>query len=221
MNYRFTNSTGGISTGAFLSLNLAQHVGDKPELVAHNRTILEREIGLPTQYMNQVHGDQVLQIQHLLENEPTADGLLTTSTEIALAVMVADCIPLLLSNKSSVAAVHVGRRGLVNNIALVAISKMRAIDSSSITAVIGPAICGKCYEVSEDIYTEVVDQFPLAQARTQSGALSLDLTKALKSLLIDQGVTVIEENLCTVEESSLYSYRRDGVTGRQVGVVWL
>lgn len=221
MNYRFTNSTGGISTGAFLSLNLAQHVGDKPELVAHNRTILEREIGLPTQYMNQVHGDQVLQIQHLLEEEPTADGLLTTSTEIALAVMVADCIPLLLSNKSSVAAVHVGRRGLVNNIALVAISKMRAIDSSSITAVIGPAICGKCYEVSEDIYTEVVDQFPLAQARTQSGALSLDLTKALKSLLIDQGVTVIEENLCTVEESSLYSYRRDGVTGRQVGVVWL
>lgn len=221
MNYRFTNSTGGISTGAFLSLNLAQHVGDKPELVAHNRTILEREIGLPTQYMNQVHGDQVLQIQHLLEDEPTADGLLTTSTEIALAVMVADCIPLLLSNKSSVAAVHVGRRGLVNNIALVAISKMRAIDSSSITAVIGPAICGKCYEVSEDIYTEVVDQFPLAQARTQSGALSLDLTKALKSLLIDQGVTVIEENLCTVEESSLYSYRRDGVTGRQVGVVWL
>ncbi|MEY2814879.1 MAG: hypothetical protein RIS05_627 [Actinomycetota bacterium] len=221
MNYRFTNSTGGISTGAFLSLNLAQHVGDKPELVAHNRTILEREIGLPTQYMNQVHGDQVLQIQQLLEDEPTADGLLTTNTEIALAVMVADCIPLLLSNKSSVAAVHVGRRGLVNNIALVAISKMRAIDSSSITAVIGPAICGKCYEVSEDIYTEVVDQFPLAQARTQSGALSLDLTKALKSLLIDQGVTVIEENLCTVEESSLYSYRRDGVTGRQVGVVWL
>lgn len=221
MNYRFTNSTGGISTGAFLSLNLAQHVGDKPELVAHNRTILEREIGLPTQYMNQVHGDQVLQIQQLLENEPTADGLLTTNTEIALAVMVADCIPLLLSNKSSVAAVHVGRRGLINNIALVAISKMRAIDSSSITAVIGPAICGKCYEVSEDIYTEVVDQFPLARARTQSGALSLDLTKALKSLLMDQGVTVIEENLCTVEESSLYSYRRDGVTGRQVGVVWL
>jgi YfiH family protein len=221
VNYRFTNSTGGISTGAFLSLNLAQHVGDKPELVAHNRTILEREIGLPTQYMNQVHGDQVLQIQQLLENEPTADGLLTTNTEIALAVMVADCIPLLLSNKSSVAAVHVGRRGLINNIALVAISKMRAIDSSSITAVIGPAICGKCYEVSEDIYTEVVDQFPLARARTQSGALSLDLTKALKSLLMDQGVTVIEENLCTVEESSLYSYRRDGVTGRQVGVVWL
>jgi YfiH family protein len=221
VNYRFTNSTGGISTGAFLSLNLAQHVGDKPELVAHNRTILEREIGLPTQYMNQVHGDQVLQIQQLLEDEPTADGLLTTNTEIALAVMVADCIPLLLSNKSSVAAVHVGRRGLVNNIALVAISKMRAIDSSSITAVIGPAICGKCYEVSEDIYTEVVDQFPLAQARTQSGALSLDLTKALKSLLMDQGVKVIEENLCTVEESSLYSYRRDGVTGRQVGVVWL
>lgn len=221
MKYRFTKSTGGLSTGAFLSLNLAQHVGDNPEDVRKNRATLEREIGHPIQFMNQVHGDQIAEIRQLLDVEPTADGLITSTTEIALAVMVADCIPLLLGNKSSVAAVHVGRRGLVNNIALVALSKMRAIDSSPITAVIGPTICGNCYEVSEEIYTEVVDQFPLAQARTQSGTLALDLTKALKSLLINQGVKVIDESLCTVEESSLYSYRRDGVTGRQAGVVWL
>lgn len=221
MKYRFTESTGGLSTGAFLSFNVAQHVGDNPEVVTKNRALLEQEIGLPIQYMNQVHGDQIAAIRQLLKDEPTADGLLTTNTEFALAVMVADCIPLLLGNESSVAAVHVGRRGLLNNIALAAINQMRAIDQSPITAVIGPTICGTCYEVSEEVYSEVVDRFPLAQARTKSNTFSLDLTKALKSLLISHGVEVKDESRCTVEESSLYSYRRDGITGRQAGVVWL
>ena len=221
MNYSFTDRTGGLSTGAFLSRNLATHVGDDQATVLSNRAELETLLGVPLQFMNQVHGDAVARVGVEIIAEPTADALVTQSPGIGLAVMVADCIPLLLASSETVAAVHVGRRGLMNEVALAAINEMRSRDNSEITAVVGPSICGECYEVSQDIYDEVSKRFPLAASKTRDGGFSLDLSRALIDQLRGLGVRAVDEGRCTVEESNLYSYRRDGVTGRQVGVVWL
>lgn len=221
MNYSFTDRTGGLSTGAFLSRNLATHVGDDQETVLSNRAALETLLGLPIQYMNQVHGNVVATVGVEIIAEPTADALVTQSVGIGMAVMVADCIPLLLASSQTVAAVHVGRKGLMNEVALAAIHEMRSHDISEITAVVGPSICGECYEVSQDIFDDVSKTFPLAASKTRDGGFALDLSRALIDQLQSLGVRVVDEGRCTVEESNLYSYRRDGVTGRQVGVVWL
>lgn len=221
MNFRFTESTGGNSTGVFLSRNLALHVGDEPEIVGSNRRSLSDEIGLPVQFMEQVHGDHVEVLDDFIQTSPTADALVTSNPKMALAVMVADCIPLLLANQGSAAAVHVGRKGLLNGVWHKAVAKMRELDSSPISAIIGPSICGRCYEVSPEIFAEVTQLFPRAAAETLQGTPSLDLVAALTFELEKIDIDVRSVTRCTVEDSSLYSYRRDGVTGRQVGVIWL
>jgi YfiH family protein len=171
--------------------------------------------------MNQVHGNTVALIDEHTQTPPTADALVTTNPHIALAVMVADCIPLLLENQGSIAAVHVGRKGLLNGVSHSALAAMRDIDSSPITAVIGPSICGTCYEVSEDVFEEVISVFPYSKSQTRHGGFALDLSAALTYELESDGVRVLDRSMCTVEDRSLYSYRRDGVTGRQVGLIWL
>ena len=221
MNYSFSDRTGGLSTGAFLSRNVATHVGDDHATVLANRARLESDLALPIQFMDQVHGKAVATIERQIISPPTADALLTQSAGIGLAVMVADCIPLLLASTQAVAAVHVGRKGLMNKVALEAIQEMRSHGASDITAVIGPSICGNCYEVSQDVHDDVVKSFPLAASKTREGGFALDLSRALIDQLQHLGVKVIDEGRCTVEDKNLYSYRRDGVTGRQVGVVWL
>jgi YfiH family protein len=220
MGYRFTNRTGGVSTGAFSSLNLALHVGDEPALVLENRRVLGQEIG-EHQYMEQVHGNRVVIVEAVSDEPPTADALVTGIPGVALAVMVADCIPLLLTSKVAVAAVHVGRKGLMNSVALGAIAAMREIGATQISAVIGPSICGRCYEVSKEIFDEVTAVHPAAAATTLSGTPSLDLPAALERVLLAQGVSISFDRGCTVEDPALFSYRRDGVTGRQAGIVWL
>jgi YfiH family protein len=221
VNFRFTDSTGGKSTGAFLSRNLGLHVGDQPDSVELNRLALSEEIGRPIQFMNQVHGNAVEHIDDYSQSSPTADALVTRNPQLALAVMVADCIPLLLANETSIAAVHVGRKGLLNGVSRNALLAMRKIDPSPITAIIGPSICGKCYEVSQDIFEEVTAVFPQAQSQTPSGGFALDLAAALTHDLEADGVSVIDRSQCTVEDKFLYSYRRDGATGRQAALIWL
>lgn len=220
MTTRFTKRTGGVSQGAFASLNLGTHVGDRLEDVLENRRLVASKVG-PTQYMNQVHGDRIALIEEVTDEVPTADALVTGIPGIALAVMVADCIPLLLSSKESVAAVHVGRRGLVNEITRKTLSLMRDMGATQITAIIGPAICGSCYEVSEDVFNEVTSLHPFARSQTPQGTFALDLPAALRSVLSDEGVAIVNKFECTFESDEYFSYRRDGVTGRQVGIISL
>ena len=220
MKYRFTNRTGGASSGAFASLNLGTHVFDDLPTVLANRALLAAEVG-PIQYMTQVHGNRVVVIEEVTDEDPTADALVTGIPGISLAVQVADCIPLLLHSGESVAAVHVGRKGLVNGVALAALETMRDMGSSEITAIIGPSICGNCYEVSQEIYDEVTALHPAAASRTAQGTPALDLPAALRVLLESQSIALIDESRCTCEIDDLYSYRRDGVTGRQAGIISL
>jgi YfiH family protein len=220
MKYRFTNRTGGASTGAFASLNFGLHVGDDESAVLQNRRLLQDEFG-PVQFMNQVHGNRVAIIESVTDEYPTADALVTGIPGIALAVQVADCIPLLLHSMHSVAAVHVGRKGLVNAVTTKTLEIMRSMGATEITAIIGPSICGPCYEVSQEIYDEVVALHPAAAAKTVSDTSALDLPAALRVLLKDEGIAIVDEFRCTVEDLDLFSYRRDGVTGRQVGIISL
>ena len=220
MNYRFTNRTGGASTGAFASANLGFHVGDDPDHVTANRARLSKEFG-PVAFMTQVHGDRVAVVEDVSDLDPTADALVTGIPGITLAVQVADCIPLLLISSQSVAAVHVGRKGLVNGVTLRALEVMRDMGARDIRAVVGPAICGVCYEVSEEIFAEVTVLHPAAASRSARGNHALDLPAALVKVLQGQKIAVEIVRGCTVESSELFSYRRDGVTGRQAGLVWL
>lgn len=220
MLYLFTNRTGGESSGAFASLNLGDHVGDDPVHVAKNRARVEKDF-LPLQFMSQEHGSEIFTVSEVSDKAPIADALFTRTSGIGLAVMVADCIPLLMYSEIAVAAVHVGRRGLMNRIAEKVIEKFKESGSEPIYAILGPSICGKCYEVSEDIYLEVTRDYPLASSRSENGKLSLDLTKALIDVLVSHGVIVENESTCTVENATLFSYRRDGITGRQAGLIAL
>ena len=217
----FTKRHGGFSQGVYSSLNLGDHVGDDESLVLRNRDALAALHG-PLQFMSQVHGNRVAVIEEVTDGTPTADSLVTGIPGITLAVMVADCIPLLLTSRQAVAAVHVGRRGLVNSVAIKTIEVMREMGAQDISAIIGPAICGQCYEVSADIHREVVTNFPMADSRSKSGALALDLPKALSAVLQSAGISIdTSQSACTVESADLFSYRRDGVTGRQAGLVSL
>jgi YfiH family protein len=220
MPYRFTKRTGGHSHGAFASLNLAMHVGDSEPIVAQNRLIADNYF-TPVQYMNQVHGNRIAIIEEQSFEAPTADALVTGIPGITLAVMVADCIPLLLASKEVVAAVHVGRKGLMNSITPATIELMREMGATTIQAIMGPSICGKCYEVSADIYQEVIAVHPMAKSSTPQGTLSLDLPAALRNVLQEESISIVDEFSCTVEDTELFSYRRDGVTGRQAGLVSL
>ena len=217
----FTDRLGGASSGEYASLNLGEHVGDDLEVVVGNRALVSAKFG-STQYMNQVHGNRVAIIEEVTDEVPTADALVTGIPGITLAVMVADCIPLLLKSKDAVAAVHVGRKGLLNRVAEKAIDVMREISDAQISAIIGPAICGKCYEVSPEIFSEVTASHPESASQTRSNTPSLDLVAALISDLGKLGITEIDnQSRCTLEDKDLYSYRRDGATGRQAGLVWL
>ena len=217
MPFIFTNREGGYSSPPFDSANLGDHVGDDPILVNQNREQLESQIGMPIQFMNQVHGDTVVLVDEKVTT-PTCDALITTSKQLALAVMVADCIPLLLKSEIAVAAVHVGRRGLMNQVTRKTIAAMRDLGAELIHAYIGPNICGNCYEVSSEIFREVVDRYPSADASHRSGKLTLDLVAGLKEDLKD--TVLLDLSSCVLEDRHTFSYRRDGTTGRQAGVIW-
>lgn len=218
----FTNRNGGASSPPYESNNLALHVGDDKTAVQANRESLASAFGSVV-YMNQSHSNHVAVVDGVSSLEAHADALVTQEPDIALAVLVADCIPLLLWDdlQGCVAAVHVGRRGLVNGVALRTIEIMRLIGASEIHALLGPSICGRCYEVGEEIHSEVSELFPMADSRTLTGSLALDLPRALKSQLSDMGILVTTSAVCTVENSDFFSYRRDGVTGRQAGIIRL
>ena len=216
MPHFFTDRRKGSSLGVYDSLNFGFHVGDDPVAVAANRALLGN-----AQFMNQVHGNDVVVIDQVLDHEPTCDALITTSAGVALAVMVADCIPLLLISEKVVAAVHVGRAGLVNKVAIKAVEQMRVLGASDIHAILGPSICGKCYEVPLSMQQEVVATHPASLSTTYQGTPALDLPAGLIAELIAQGLTYEASPICTQEDPLYFSHRRDNPTGRFAGVVSL
>ena len=216
MPHFFTDRRKGSSLGAYESLNFGFHVGDDPDAVTANRALLGS-----TQFMNQVHGNDVVVVDRVLEQEPTCDALITTTKGISLAVMVADCIPLLLISQEAVAAVHVGRAGLVNKVAIKALHHMRTLGAMQVHAILGPSICGKCYEVPFHMQQDVIADHPRALSTTHQGTPALDLPAGLIADLTAEGVSYEASLICTKEDPLYYSHRRDNPTGRFAGVVSL
>ena len=173
---------------------------------------LSKLVAKPIQIMTQNHGNQVSVIEQPI-SAPVADAMVSCSKEIALAVRVADCLPLLLYSNNVIAAVHVGRKGLMNQVAVNAVAQMRKLGAKEITGVVGPHICGKCYEVGADIFAEVTNAYPA----TFNKQNYLDLYSGLVSQLPEIKLSNI--GICTKENAEYFSYRAHGEGGRQVGVI--
>ncbi|TLM82844.1 polyphenol oxidase family protein [Pseudarthrobacter sp. NamE5] len=204
--------------------NLALHVGDDPAVVRRRREQLEDALGVEPRslrFMNQVHGTTVAVVDRG-SGTPEADAMV--SRGLPLAVMVADCIPVLLAGESAggpiLAAVHAGRPGVAGGVIPSAVSTMVSLGASGIRAWLGPSICGSCYEVPAALREEVAASVPAAWSTTSWGTPGLDLPAGAVSQLERAGVDVEYRGPCTLEADSLYSYRRNRETGRFAGVVW-
>lgn len=218
-----TNRYGGTSPVPYDELNLGGHVGDDPSHVASNRTRLADEFGVPADrlaFMSQVHGSTVAVVEGPLNGEvPEADALVTAQPGLTLAVLVADCAPVVLTDPTAgvVAVAHAGRRGMAGGIVAATLVAMRGLGAQPETtaALVGPAICGRCYEVPDSLQAEIAAIEPAARSTTRSGSAALDIGAGVVAQLEAAGVASIEvDPTCTAEAAWLYSHRRDGVTGR-------
>ncbi|WJZ03153.1 peptidoglycan editing factor PgeF [Corynebacterium freiburgense] len=226
----FTTRAGGVSRYPYDSFNLGDHVDDAPEAVRANRARLARVLGLPETnivWMEQLHTNTVTVV-----SEPQAqpveatDALVTTTKGLALAVLTADCVPVLLSDTEAgvVAAVHAGRIGARNGIVEKTVQAMLGLGAKpyQIHALLGPAASGARYEVPEAMAEDVEKHLPGARVTTKQGTSGLDIRKGIIRQLLALGVMAIDADpRCTIEDEAMFSYRRDGKTGRQAGLVWL
>ncbi|TFV87541.1 peptidoglycan editing factor PgeF [Blastococcus sp. CT_GayMR16] len=225
-----TDRRGGRSRSPYDSFNLGDHVGDDPADVAANRARVARELAVPEDrlvWMNQVHGTGVAVVTGPQDGPvPATDALVTPTPGLVLCVLVADCVPVLLADHETgvVAAVHAGREGVRQGVVPAALSAMASLGARArhVTALLGPAVCGACYEVPEQMQADVARVAPSAAVPTRTGTPGLDLRAGVEEILRKAGIPeVVQDPRCTVEDRSLFSHRRDGVTGRQAGLVWL
>jgi len=171
-------------------------------------------------FMKQVHGDRIVHIDLNSASNPTlpeCDSLVTQEKGVGLVVTSADCLPVLFSSKTVVAATHAGRKGLVASILSKTVATMQSLGAAEIKAVIGPSICGKCYEVSPEMFQELGSVMP--GIGNHPGRLDLKLAARLE--LESLGVEVSDVGICTKEDPEYFSFRRDATTLRQYGVVSL
>jgi YfiH family protein len=217
----FSTRKGGVSQGAFDSLNLGLLTDDAPENVRENRRRLGEAVGHPWErfcYGRQVHGATVRRAtEPPSEARPYTheDGQATTLTDAAAIVFVADCLPVLLAAPEGVAALHCGWRPLAGGIIAEGVAALKELGAEGlIQAAIGPGARGCCYEVGEEVH----EHFARFDARN---GRNLDLAAVARQQLAEAGVaTVHDTGLCTICDDAFFSHRRDrGITGRQAGVV--
>jgi hypothetical protein len=224
----FTTRAGGVSTPPYDGLDLALHVGDDPQAVAENRDRLRAALDLPAlAFAEQVHGDGVAVVDAPRPDgsgAPAVDALVTDRRGLGLVVLAADCLPVLLAAPGVVAAAHAGRAGLLAGVLARTVERMAALgaEPAQVRAVVGPAAGPCCYEVPADMAADAERRLPGVRATTRAGTTSLDLRRGADVALRSAGVRQVGHvEACTVDDARLFSYRRDGRTGRHAGVVWL
>ncbi|MEV7423719.1 peptidoglycan editing factor PgeF [Streptomyces sp. NPDC091212] len=230
-HFAFTDRWGGVSAVPYDQLNLGGAVGDDSAAVLANRELAAKSLDLdPARvvWMNQVHGREVAVAEGPWTGEdiPAVDAVVTVRRGLALAVLTADCVPLLLADPAAgvVAAAHAGRPGLVAGIVPAAVEAMITLGArpERITALSGPAVCGRCYEVPAAMRDEVAAAVPAAGCETSWSTPAVDVVAGVHAQLADLGVTDRRRSeVCTLESPDHYSYRRDRTTGRLAGYVWL
>ena len=226
----FTSRAGGVSAAPYDSFNLGAHVGDDTADVAANRARLAEVLGLPEErfvWMEQLHTNTVT-----LVDGPSAapveatDALVTRQKDLALCVLVADCTPVLLSDHTAgvIGAAHAGRMGARNGIAKNTVEAMVELgaEPSRIQVLLGPAAAGESYEVPEGMALDVEKHLPGSRTRTKKGTSGIDVRAGLVRQLLSLGVTHIDADpRDTITDKDFFSHRREGVTGRQAGVIWM
>ncbi len=224
-----TTRAGGESSGAYASLNLAEHVGDDPERVEANRRRLRELLGLPGEplWLAQVHGCAVVVGEEALSG-CEADASVAFGPGWVCAVLTADCLPLLLCNRQGtrVAAVHAGWRGLAAGVVEAALERIGGA-GEDLLCWLGPAIGPGAYEVGAEVRECFLDQDPqAAEAFHPQGdgrRWYADLYRLARRRLARQGVeAVYGGDCCTYSEPErFFSFRRDGTTGRMASLIWL
>lgn len=229
-----TTRAGGVSAPPYDSFNLGDHVGDDPAAVAANRSRLAAAIGLTDDHvvwMNQVHSAHVEVVD--APRNPEVDGafddtdaLVTAVPGIALAVVTADCVPVLLADARAgvVGAVHAGRVGAADGVVLRTLEAMvdAGAHTRDISVFLGPAVSGPNYEVPEQMAAEVEARLPGSRTTTPRGTPGLDLRAGIARQLSAAGVSTIDvDPRCTVSDPALFSHRRDAPTGRLASLVWM
>ena len=225
-----TTRAGGVSAPPFDTFNLGDHVGDDPAAVAANRTRLAAALGLAEDsviWMNQVHSDRVVVVDGPRQGPVEAtDALVTTSRGLALAVVTADCVPVLLADARAgvIGAAHAGRVGAQNGIVARTVEQMVQLGAAvtDVSVLLGPAVSGSNYEVPGAMAADVEKSLPGSRCRTAKGTVGLDIRAGLIGQLRAMGVTAIDvDPRCTVADAALFSHRRDAPTGRLASLVWM
>ena len=232
-----TNRHGGFSQPPFDSLNLGSHVGDDPTTVKKNREALK--IVLPNEpiWLNQVHGTQVIDAdcRNDWSDVPSADASVTSTPGKVLAIMTADCLPVLLASSDGkvVGAAHAGWRGLAAGVIEQTVALMRikqtqthAQTQSDIIAYLGPAIGPHAFEVGSEVRDIFMAQNPVSAAcfeqLKENGKYLADIYGLATLRLNALGVEQIEGgDECTLQNPDYFSYRRDQQTGRMGSFIWI
>lgn len=229
-------------SSTFGGFNLGLHVGDDTERVTYNRRVLNHFIfqqlfdkaitpsskrleDLSIQWLDQVHGNEVVTVTCVDKQAMVADASITRQRNIALAIMTADCLPILLSHKTGeeIAAIHGGWRPLAGNIVAKTIAKMHS-KPADIVAWLGPCIGKDAFEVGEEVkqaFTQVEEGFNNAFVMQDNGKYLADLHQIARLQLASLGVTNIASLAkCTYQETdTYYSYRKQQITGRMASVI--
>jgi len=200
-------------------------VGDDPQCVASNRAILRACLPSEPAWVKQVHGTAVIEAARAAP-DAEADGVVAHHTGMVCAVMTADCLPVLLTDRAgkSVGIAHAGWRGLAGGIVE---NVVLAMDEPprDLIAYVGPGIGARCYEVGEDVRKAFVDRDPAAArsfAPRQNGKYLVDLYGLARQRLAAAGVAEVHGGkFCTASEERFFSFRRDRTTGRMASLIWL
>lgn len=224
----FTSRRGGVSQVPFDDWNLAAHVGDDPSHVATNRARVAELAGVDASnvvFMRQCHSADVEVVDSGAQGEvQSVDGLVTATPNLVVVALSADCVPVALVDAEAgvVAAVHSGWQGMVSGVVGTAIVAMQDLGAAMdrIRVSLGPAICGSCYPVPPDRARQAADAAPASAAVAPDGQPAIDVRAGLMAQLRAGGVVVEQVGGCTAEDPQLFSYRRDGLTGRQGVAVW-
>ncbi|MDQ1381116.1 MAG: purine-nucleoside/S-methyl-5-thioadenosine phosphorylase / adenosine deaminase [Actinomycetota bacterium] len=211
--------------------NVGDHVGDDPDVVARNRAALGASTsgaGAPAWvWLRQVHGNEVYVADAApppgREPAPVADAVVTATRGLTLAIVTADCAPLVIACDDAVGVVHAGHRGLANGVIEAAVARLRDIGTGDVRAFLGPCIRAPRYEFGADALAELVAQFgTMVEGRTRAGRPALDIAAAIGVVLERVGVVPFADcGICTADDGAYFSYRRDGETGRQATIAAL
>lgn len=222
-----TTRIGGGSRAPWDQLNLGLHVGDDENTVLANRERLRRQCDLPAEpcWINQTHGTRVVTLER--DTGRDADAAVTRRPGLVAAVMIADCLPILLCNRagSEVAAVHAGWRGLQAGVIQAAVGAMDSA-ADELMAWIGPGISQAHFEVGDEVRSAFAESIGSVQdyfSAQGDGHWLCDLPGLARRVLADLGIAEITQSPhCSYRDRDLfYSYRRDRVTGRMAALIWI